>query len=173
MGFIKVIKRLMTFKMKPRPYLLYQALGSVLVNAAITAATLWLAHLPDFVPFAGKAGIARDLVLTTFEIAALTVVFGTVFVRLDRHMGRVTNFASTPRLPRALNFVIRSVFLRSLLAGVLFTGGFGSLTLLVFSWLGIEGLAFWEYVRFKMLYGVGIGMIVTPINAYWVLAPKT
>ena len=60
--------------------------------------------------------------------------------------------------------------------GTLFTLIFAPITLGIFELAHIESMPFWHFFAFKLFYAVIVGMIVTPINALWVLTrpnPKT
>ncbi|MBX7114415.1 MAG: hypothetical protein K1X64_08805 [Myxococcaceae bacterium] len=163
------LRWLLTFKMTPQQYLLYQALGSVVVNGALTAASLWPKRATLYVPFFGSSGIAADTLLTTFLISSLTVVFGTLFIRRDDKAGRFDALAWTPRNHPLLNLFPYAVLGRAVMFGTLFTLAFAPATLGVFELAQVDGLVFRDFAVFKLLYAVAVGMVVTPVNALWVL----
>ncbi len=163
------LQRLFTFKMTPKQYLLYQAFGSIAVNGGLTAASMWPKRATLYVPFFGSSGIAADTLITTFLISSLTVVFGTLFIRRDYKTGRFDALAWTPRNHPLLNLFPYAVLGRAVMFGTLFTLAFAPATLGVFELAEIDGLVFRDFVIFKLLYAVIVGMIVTPLNALWVL----
>lgn len=167
---VAAIRRLLSFEMTAKQYLLYQAVGSVLVNAALNAGFAWLKHGDPLVPLWTSSGIAFDTLTTTFLLSALTVVFGTVTIRTDLKLGRVRLTAWTPRSHPALKLFSHSVWRRALAFGPLFTVLAVPPTLGVFVLARLDALAFWPFFAFKVLYAVSLGMAVTPLNALWVLS---
>lgn len=165
----KVLHHLTTFKMTARQYLLYQTLGSIAVNGGFTAWNLWSKRELDFISFSGRSGVALDTALTTFVVASLTVVFGTVAIRRDYRVGRFPQLSWTPRNHPVLNLFPYSTLLRAAMFGGLFTVLLSPLVWGAFELTETDGLTFWKYSVFKLTYVVVLGMVVTPLNALWVL----
>jgi hypothetical protein len=91
-------------------------------------------------------------------------------------VGRFQKLSWTPRNHPVLNIFPYSTPLRALMFGTLFTLIFAPITLGIFELAHIESMPFWHFFAFKLFYAVIVGMIVTPINALWVLTrpnPKT
>ena len=163
------IRWLASFKMTARQYFVYQTLGSIAVNGVLNAGFALLKRRMAVVPLWGASGIAVDTLQTTFMLAALTVVFGTLSIRHDFKAGRFQMTDWTPQTHRVLNLFSYSIVSRALVFGPLFTVLLVPPTLGIFVVAHLDELRFWPFFAFKILYAVVLGMAVTPLNALWVL----
>lgn len=169
-----LIRRLMTFKMTPKQYLLFQALGSIAVNFFINAGFAWLNRHMEAVPLWGRPGIAFDTLLTTFLLSALTVLFGTVFISRDYRHGRFSLLPWTRKTHWILRAAPYALLSRAVLFGVVFTVACVPPTLAIFALAHVDALSYPAFFAFKVIYAIVLGLVVTPLNALWVVTtPRT
>ena len=170
-GFRLDIGLICRLPLSTRGYLLYQAVGSLFVNAVINSYFAWQKHGSNAIPvFGWHASVLLDTCLTALLLSGLTVISGSWFVRRDRERG-VVNAIETP--PDRLRAWAR---LATLARALLFAIGFTLLSvppalgLLVA--LGAHDLTFARFFAFKLGFALLLGALVTPLNAALVLAGK-
>ena len=142
-----------------RGILLRETLISTVPNAVVSAGFVWLVFAgQDTIPLWGMAGLAFDLVPTTFMLTLMTTIALTLIFRKRRRDGALP-LAGVPvplRVPH--NPVLRGVtFGLGLL--VLFVPA--SVALLAAIWQG--DWSFEKVLAFKIFYGVLVGWAATPL----------
>jgi hypothetical protein len=162
----------LTFRMTFGQYLVFQAVGSTVVNGILNALGTFPARQRAWLPLWGADGIARDTYLTSLLLSGLTVLVGSLFVALDVHTGRVAPHVMAPSRHRWFHWLAAHVVARALLSAAVFTALFAPPTLFALAKLGIEAMSFHDFFVFKVTYAVLLGAIVTPINAAAVLIEK-
>jgi len=154
-----------------RGYLLYQAVGSLLVNFVISFAFAWPKHgEPSIAAFGGAASTSVDTCLTAILLSALTVICGTWFVRRDRRRGVVR--AITPERAGIVGHFPRGVLARAFASAVLFGALSIPLGLAVLAVCFGAQLTFAQFLLFKLGFALTLGAIVTPLNAAAVLIDR-
>lgn len=143
-----------------RSILLRETLISTVPNALVSAGFVWLVFGgQDTIGLWGMNGLAFDLVPTTFMLTLMTTIALTLIFRKRRHSSGILNEAGRPApLPLPRNPVLRGLV-------------FGLVLLVVFVPLSIAALSAiwvgdWSYERvlvFKIIYGVIVGWVATPL----------
>ena len=152
--------------MNTKQYLAYQAIGSVFVNSAIGLGFAWpLRHEPH-IDVWGYPSVASDTLISGFLLSVLTIVVGSLFVRLDMRLGRVKPLVQTK--PWASAPV--GVWKRAAIFGPIFAIPSVLIALAVLGAMGQPRLTFDAFLQFKLVFAAVLGMVVTPFNAQAVLA---
>lgn len=172
-GLLAAVRQLLSFEMTAKQYFIYQTVGSIVVNGALNVGFALLERPIRIVPLWGWSGIAFDTMTTTFMLSALTACFGTFFIHRDFESGRFRMLNWTPNDHHVLRLFSYTTILRALVFGPLFTFALVPVTVGVFVLGHVREMAFWDFFAFKVVYAVTLGMIVTPLNALWVLTSPT
>jgi ABC-type uncharacterized transport system permease subunit len=162
----------LTFRMTFGQYLVFQSVGSTFVNGALTALSALPARNRDLVPFGGPDGIARDTYLASLLLSGLTVIIGSLFVGLDVRTGRVAPYILAPLRHGWFRWLAHHLVPRSLVSAVFFTVLCAPPTLFVLARAGVDAMSFHDFLVFKVVYAMLLGMLVTPFNAAAVLVRK-
>ena len=152
--------------MNTKQYLAYQAIGSVFVNSAIGVAFAWPRRHEEQIDVWGYPGVATDTLISGFLLSVLTIVVGSLFVRLDVRLGRVEPLVQTK--PWASAPV--DVWKRAAIFGPIFAIPSVLIALAVLGAIGQPHLTFVAFLQFKIVFAALLGMLVTPFNAQAVLA---
>jgi hypothetical protein len=135
-----------------RRFLNVQLAISAVLNAAISALFVWIMFGgSDAISLWGMEGLAFDLVPTTFMITFATTIALTLATR-----GKFGGPEPRRRLPR--NPVLRALLFAPVATIALVPP---TVLVLALTWTGP-----WSYdavMAFKVIYGVALGFIVTPI----------
>ena len=160
-----------------RRYLLWQAIfGAAIVNLVLNSAIAWLSvHNEDAVPrwavpFADRPSTITDTLGTFFILPLVTcLIFTTLAHREIRH-GKLEPLrwsrATHPFLRRLPSGMLR----RGLAAGAITTAILGPVAVLAIIALDVGDLTVGEFVAYKTVLGVALGLFVTPILAIWAIA---
>jgi hypothetical protein len=152
--------------MGTKHYLAYQALGSVFVNSAIGLAFAWPLRHEAHIDTWGFPSVAADTLISGFLLSVLTIVIGSLFVRLDMRLGRVAPLVQTkPWASAPVN-----VWKRAAIFGPVFAIPSVLLALAVLGAMDQPHLTFGAFLQFKIAFTALLGMLVTPFNAQAVLA---
>jgi hypothetical protein len=152
--------------MNTKQYLAYQAFGSIFVNAAIGLAFAWPLRHEAHIDVWGYPSVASDTLISGFLLSVLTIVVGSLFVRLDMRLGRVEPLVQTK--PWASAPV--GVWKRAAIFGPVFAVPSVLIALAVLGAMGQPHLTFGAFLQFKIVFTALLGMVVTPFNAQAVLA---
>jgi hypothetical protein len=143
-----------------RGIVLRETLISTVPNAIVSAGFVWLIFRgQDTIPLWGMNGLAFDLVPTTFMLTLMTTIALTLIFRKRHRDGALpaTGSAAAP-LPLPHNPLLRGLTLGLALL-VLFVPA--SIAMLSAVWQ-----ADWSYqtvLGFKIVYGVLVGWVATPL----------
>jgi len=140
-----------------RRFLGKQLAISAVLNAAICALFVWLmfGNL-DAVPLWGLSGLAVDLIPTTFMITLMTGVALTLASRSAVRSGKLAGLQWRARMPR--NALLRGLLLAAIAVSLLVPF---SIALLSSVWT--LDWSFRTVMLFKVVYGVVLGSLVTPL----------
>ena len=152
--------------MNTKQYLAYQAFGSVFVNSAIGLAFVWPLRRQAHIETWGFPSVASDTLISGFLLSVLTILVGSLFVRLDMRLGRVEPLLQTK--PWASAPV--GVWKRAAIFGPVFAIPSILIALAVLGAMGRPHLTFGAFLQFKIVFTALLGMVVTPFNAQAVLA---
>jgi len=152
--------------MNTKQYLAYQAFGSVFVNSAIGLGFAWPLRHEAHIDAWGYPSMASDTLISGFLLSVLTIVIGSLFVRLDVRLGRVEPLVQTK--PWASAPV--GVWKRAAIFGPIFAIPSVLVALAVLGVMGQPHLTFRAFLLFKTVFAGVLGMVVTPFNAQAVLA---
>jgi hypothetical protein len=159
---------LLPLPLSTRGYLIYQALGSVLVNGILNFASAWPMHRHPWIPLFGWSGsITFDTCSTAVLLSGLTVLSGSWFVRRDHRSGVVRPI--DPPANSRLRWLPLGTVPRALLFGVLFAALTVPIGLGILLLRGCQGMTFPQFLAFKLVFAVALGALVTPLNAAAVL----
>ncbi|HMJ55224.1 MAG TPA: hypothetical protein VK540_24275 [Polyangiaceae bacterium] len=152
--------------MNTKQYLAYQAFGSVFVNSAIGLGFAWPLRHEAHIDSWGYPSMASDTLISGFLLSVLTIVIGSLFVRLDVRLGRVEPLVQTK--PWASAPI--GVWKRAAIFGPIFAIPSVLIALAVLGAMGQPHLTFGAFLLFKVVFTAVLGMVVTPFNAHAVLA---
>jgi hypothetical protein len=152
--------------MNTKQYLVYQAFGSVFVNSAIGLGFAWPRRHEAHIATWGYSSVASDTLLSGFLLSVLTIVVGSLFVRLDIRLGRVAPLVQTkPWMAAPLG-----VWKRAAIFGPIFAIPAVLMALAILGAMDHPHLTFAAFLQFKVVFTALLGMVVTPFNAQAVLA---
>jgi hypothetical protein len=152
--------------MNTKQYLAYQAFGSVFVNGAIGLGFAWPMRHEPHIDAWGYPSVASDTLISGFLLSVLTILIGSLFVRLDMRLGRVEPLVQTKPWARAPI----GVWKRAAIFGPVFAIPSVLMALAVLVAIGQPHLTFAAFLWFKIVFTAVLGMVVTPFNAQAVLA---
>jgi len=151
--------------MSTKQYLTYQAIGSIVINGAIGFGTTWPRRHQTPLFVWGHPSLASDTLSTAFLLSVLTVLMGSIFVRLDAKLGRVEPL----RTARTWAWAPTNVWKRAMLFGPLWACAGTLVAFVILSAHPSPSVSFQEFITFKVAFSVLLGLVVTPINAQAVL----
>ena len=152
--------------MNTKQYLAYQAVGSVFVNSAIGLAFAWPLRHEAHIDTWGYASVASDTAISGFLLSVLTIVVGSLFVRLDVRLGRVEPLVQTKPWASAPP----GIWKRAAIFGPMFAVPSVLIAYAILGVLGHPRFTFGAFVLFKLGFTALLGLVVTPFNAQVVLA---
>lgn len=143
-------------------YVRAETVASVVINAAVSAAFVWLIFRGmAVIPLWGSRGLAVDLIPTTFMITLMSTIASTLITRgrLRRSQAPQLARADAGSIARALP---RNLLLRALTLALGATLVLVPLTVAGLILFGIESAAYGNVMLFKIGYGAVLALIVTP-----------
>jgi hypothetical protein len=160
-----------------RRFIFWHAIvGAAIVNLVLNALIAWLSvrsedSVPRWaVPLADKPSTITDTLGTFFILPLLTCLIFTAVARRELRHGRITplGWAWSPKsiLRRLPSGTVR----RGLALGALCTAALGPPAVALIVVLDFGDLSVGEFVTYKAIFGVVLGMLVTPIVALWALS---
>ena len=156
----------MVRQVNTKQYLAYQAFGSVFVNSAIGLGFAWPLRHEAYIDTWGYSSVASDTLISGFLLSVLTIIVGSLFVRLDIRLGRVEPLVQTK--PWASAPI--GVWKRAAIFGPIFAIPSVLLALAILGGMDRLRLTFTAFLQFKIIFAALLGMVVTPFNAHAVLA---
>ena len=140
-----------------RRFVLVETVVNSVVSGLLSAAFVWLVFGGrDVIPLWGMDGLAFDLVPTAFMITLMMTLGLTLFTRWRCRKGSAPVLSGRNRLPG--NVVLRALAM-ALIATVLLVPA--SVALLAL--LGPESWSYSAVMLFKIVYGVVLAAVITPI----------
>jgi len=142
-----------------RGILLRETMISTVPNAVVSAGFVWLLFGgQETIPLWGMTGLAFDLVPTTFMLTLMTTIALTLIFRKRGRDGALPAPGGLAPLPLPRNPVLRGIT-------------FGLALLLLFVPVSVGALAVvwqgdWSFstvLAFKIVYGVLVGWVATPL----------
>jgi hypothetical protein len=152
--------------MTTKQYLAYQAFGSVFVNGAIGLGFAWPRRHEAHIDTWGYPSVASDTLISGLLLSVLTILVGSLFVRLDIRLGRVEPLVQTKSWASAP----LGVWKRAAIFGPIFAIPSVLIALAILGLMGHPHLTFGDFLQFKIIFTALLGMVVTPFNAQAVLA---
>jgi hypothetical protein len=150
--------------------------GAAIVNFVLSALIAWLSvrsedSVPRWaVPLLDKPSTIADTVGTFFILPLLTCLIFTAVARRELRHGRVSPLGWSWSPKSVLRRLPRRTFRRGLALGALCTAALGPPAVALIVIIGVDDLSVGEFVTYKAVFGVILGMIVTPIVALWALS---
>lgn len=160
-----------------RRFMFWHAIvGAAIVNAILNALIAWLSvrnedSVPRWaVPLVDKPSTITDTVGTFFILPLLTCLIFTAVARRELRHGRVTPLGWSWSPKSVLRRLPRGTFKRGAALGALCTAALGPPAVALIVIIGIDDLSVGEFVTYKAVFGVILGILVTPIVALWALS---
>jgi hypothetical protein len=154
-------------------YLISQAIGSVLVNGAISFAFAWpMRHALAIPVFGGVGSASVDTCVTAVLLSALTVIIGSRVVKQDERIGVVRPLPRSHREYALLRRLPARTAPRALLFAAIFSAAGIPLGLASLALYGAGSMSFVQFATFKVLFACVLGVVVTPLNAAVALSPE-
>jgi hypothetical protein len=160
-----------------RRFMFWHAIvGAAIVNAVLSALIAWLSvrnedSVPRWaVPVLDKPSTIADTVGTFFILPLLTCLIFTAVARRELRHGRVTPLGWTWSPKSVLRRLPRGTFRRGVALGALCTAALAPPAVALIVILGVDDLSVGEFVTYKAVFGVILGLLVTPIVALWALS---
>lgn len=140
-----------------RRTLVIEAAISIVPNALVSAFFVWLLFRgATRIGLWGMNGVAFDLVPTTFMLTLMTTVAVTWLIRRRVATGATKRAAGTTPLPA-------NRLLRGLVLGLAMVVLLVPVTVAALSQLWVGDWTFGQMLVFKIVFGVAVGLIVTPL----------
>jgi hypothetical protein len=159
-----------------RSYMIWQAIvGAAIVNLILNSAIAWLtAHNEDTIPrwatplIDGPSTIT-DTVGTLFILPLLTCLIFTALAQREIRAGKLQPLGWTRESHPFLRRLPEGTLKRGLAAGAITTLVLGPPMVAAIIALGIGDVSVGGFVAYKAVFGVALGLVVTPILALWAL----
>lgn len=153
----------------PRGIVLRETMISTIPNAVVSAGFVWLIFGGQTrIPLWGMNGLAFDLVPTTFMLTLMTTIALTLLLRKRRRGGLLPAAADAAApLPLPHNPVLRGLVLGGTLLLLLVPASVAALSA---TWQGDWPYA--DVLVFKIIYGVLVGWVATPLVVLAVLRER-
>jgi hypothetical protein len=160
-----------------RSFMFWHAiLGAAIVNLVLSALIAWLSvrnedAVPRWaVPLVDRPSTIADTVGTFFILPLLTCLIFTAVARRELRHGRVKplGWEWSPR--SVLRRLPRTTWRRGVALGALCTVALGPPAVALIIALDVGDLSTGEFVTYKAVFGVLLGIVVTPIVALWALS---
>jgi hypothetical protein len=160
-----------------RRFMFWHAIvGAAIVNLVLNALIAWLSvrnedSVPRWaVPLLDKPSTITDTIGTFFILPLLTCLIFTAVARRELRHGRVTPLGWTWSPKSVLRRLPRKTVRRGVALGALTTAALAPPAVALIVILGVDDLSVEEFVTYKAVFGVLLGMLVTPIVALWALS---
>ena len=160
-----------------RSFIFWHAIiGAAIVNAILSALIAWLSvrkedSVPRWAaPLIDKPSTITDTLGTFFILPLLTCLIFTAVARRELRHGRVKplGWSWSPR--SVLRRLPRGTLRRGVALGALCTVALGPPAVALIVALDVGSLSVGQFVTYKAIFGVILGMLVTPIVALWALS---
>jgi hypothetical protein len=162
-----------------RRYLFWQAIvGAAIVNLVLNTAIAWLSvrgedEVPRWaVPFVDRPSTITDTVGTFFILPLVTCLIFTTLAHREIRAGKLEPLRWTRESHPFLRRLPSGMLRRGLTAGAITTAILGPPAVLAIIALDVGDLTIGEFVAYKAVLGVALGLVVTPILALWAIAEE-
>ena len=143
-------------------YIKLETIISMVINTLFCAVFAWFPFRGvEAVPLWGAQGLVVVLLPTTFMITFMTTVAETLLTRKRLGAGRLA--APGVSAPAWLGWLPVHWLLRALALGLVMTVLLVPAASLLLMALGIEWLPWANFFAFKLGYGAGLALVVTPL----------
>ncbi len=137
-------------------YLVVETAMSGLCNAILNfAAGFAIFHGHGRIPATGPASLLMDSIGETFLVVALSMLIPSLIARHRRMAGTLPSSGNAPPTP------VRTLYVRAIVAGLLFTCVFVPCNALLLPRIFPHDVSFGNVLFFKTLYGTVLGTIAT------------
>jgi hypothetical protein len=160
-----------------RSFIFWHAIvGAAFVNFVLSALIAWLSvrnedSVPRWAaPLVDKPSTIGDTLGTFFILPLLTCLIFTAVARRELRHNRVQPLGWTWSPKSALRRLPHGTLRRGVALGVLCTVALGPPAVALIIALDVKDLTVGEFVWYKGIFGVFLGMVVTPIVALWALS---
>ena len=152
-------------------YLATETIGSAIVNIITNSGFAYLIyHGRPRIPSLGHGGLIEDSIGQTFIITFLCFLIPSILTRKRRYAGTHSAFVLDSPAPDGRAAVkSRDLYLRSFIAGVVFTVIAWALNAFLMPRVFPDGLSFGHTVIYKTAYGVVVALIATALALSMVL----
>jgi hypothetical protein len=150
--------------------------GAAIVNCALSALIAWLSvreedSVPRWAaPLVDKPSTIADTLGTFFILPVLTCLIFTAVARRELRHGRVEPLGWTWSPNSVLRRLPKGTLRRGMALGALCLAALGPPAVAVIVALGVGDLSIGEFVSYKAIFGVVLGLLVTPIVGLWALS---
>jgi hypothetical protein len=150
--------------------------GAAIVNATLSALIAWLSvrredSVPRWAaPLVDKPSTITDTVGTFFILPLLTCLIFTAVARRELAHGRVKPLGWTWSPRSVLRRLPKSTWRRGVALGAICMAALGPPAVALIVVLGVGDLSIGEFVTYKAIFGVALGVLVTPIVGLWALS---
>ena len=160
-----------------RRYIFWQAVvGAALVNLVLNTLIAWLSvrnedTVPRWaVPLVDRPSIITDTVGTFFILPLLTCLIFTALARREMRHGKLHPLDWTRESHPFLRRLPASPLRRGLAAGAITTLILGPIAVVAIVALDVGPVSVGGFVAYKAVFGVALGLLVTPILALWAIS---
>lgn len=160
-----------------RRYIFWQAIvGAAIVNVLLNAGIAWLSvHNEDSVPrwavpLVDGPSTITDTVGTFFILPLVTCLIFTTLARKEIREGKLQPLGWTRTSHPFLRRLPEGTLRRGIAAGAVTALILGPPAVLAIIALDIGDVTTGGFVAYKAVFGVALGLVVTPILALWALA---
>jgi hypothetical protein len=150
--------------------------GAAVVNLTLSALIAWLSvrnedSVPRWAaPLVDKPSTIADTLGTFFILPLLTCLIFTAVARRELRHGRVEPLGWTWSPKSVLRRLPKGTLRRGVALGALCLAALGPPAVAVIVALDVGDLSIGEFVTYKAIFGVVLGIVVTPIVALWALS---
>ena len=151
-------------------------IGAAFVNLVLSAGIAWLSvrnedSVPRWAaPLVDKPSTITDTLGTFFILPLLTCLIFTAVARRELRHGRVQPLGWTWSPKSVLRRLPDGTLRRGVALGALCMVALGPPAVALIVALDVGDLSVGEFVSYKAVFGVLLGMLVTPIVALWALS---
>ena len=160
-----------------RHYIFWQAIvGAAVVNLILNAGIAWLSvrnedAVPRWaVPLIDRPSTITDTIGTFFILPLVTCLIFTALAHREMRAGKVQPLGWTRVSHPFLRRLPEGKLRRGLAAGAITTLILGPVAVLAIVALDVGDVTIGGFVAYKAVFGVALGLLVTPILALWALA---
>lgn len=151
---------------------------TALINLAVNAAIAWISVTGEHrvplwsVPLLDRPSTITDTVGTLFMLPLITCLLCTTAVWHEITTGRLPPFDETDGARALAPLMLRSRLRRGLRLGAIVTVALAPVTIVVLVTTDFANLTAAQFILYKAMFSVALGMIVTPLIAMLAIASR-